>query len=63
MRFTIWYGLHGAAAEEASSAAEAVRVCESLDGRGAKYLQIVGDDGRDYSREELGQLAATEERA
>ena len=52
MSFTIWMGLHGAAAEEFETAEDAYRGYLDLEARGGKYLQIV-EEGRELAITEL----------
>ena len=63
MSFTIWFGLHGTAAEEFGSAREAYAGAQDLKRRGAKYLQVVGPDGTDISMDALAVLASPGEEA
>ena len=44
MSFTIWMGLHGAAAEEYETAEQAYRAYRDLEARGGKFLQIMEGD-------------------
>ena len=60
MSYTIWIGLHGAAAEEFAAAAEAAEGYLSLQARGARYLQVVGPDGQDLAYEALRALVKSE---
>ena len=48
MSFTIWMGLHGAAAEEFETAEDAWRGYLDLESRGARYLQIE-EEGRELA--------------
>lgn len=52
MSFTIFYGLHAAAAEEYDSASAALGGYRDLDKGGARYLQIV-EDGREIGIADL----------
>lgn len=52
MSFTIFYGLHAAAAEEYGSAGEALDGYRDLENGGARYLQIV-EDGREIGIADL----------
>ena len=63
MSFTVWFGLHGAAAEEFDSAREAYEGALDLERRGAKFLQVVGPDGADMNLGELADLASRGEEA
>ena len=63
MTFTIWFGLHGASAEEFGSASAAYEGALDLERRGAKYLQVVAPDGKDISLTALAALAAGGEEA
>ena len=63
MSFTVWFGLHGAAAEEFDSAREAYEGALDLERRGAKFLQVVGPDGTEMKMGELADLASRGEEA
>jgi len=56
MSYVVWYGLHGAAAEEYATAAEALEGIRALEQRGAKYIQPTGPNGCEISVEWLEQL-------
>ena len=60
MTFTVWMGLHGAAAAEFPSARAAIDGVRDLERRGADYLQIVDPQGREVSVDDLTRLAAAE---
>ncbi len=63
MTFTVWFGLHGAAAKAFGSAREAYDGALRLERRGTKYLQVVGPDGKEVSMEALATLAERGEEA
>ena len=63
MTFTVWFGLHGASAEEFDSAREAHDGALDLERRGAKYLQVVAPDGKDISMDALAALASSAKEA
>jgi hypothetical protein len=60
MSFMIWFGIHGAGAEEFASASAALDGYDALERRGAKHLQIVNESGREFSRAELERAASVE---
>ncbi|HEV2866145.1 MAG TPA: hypothetical protein VGX37_06485 [Allosphingosinicella sp.] len=61
MSFTVYHGLHGAAAEGFASAAPALQRLLDLERRGATSVYAVDSEGREVDNDQLARLAAGEE--
>ena len=60
MSYVVWFGLHGAAAEEFATPAEALAGIRGLEQRGAKYIQPTDPEGREVTIQELERMIASQ---
>ncbi len=61
MSYTLWYGLHSAASEEAETASLALRRLRELGEAGAKFIYATEPAAGNLDWDELAKLAAHEE--